>query len=100
MTRQQDSITGKMTQSVFFVLLVLRFYVPCSALYKQIDDNSTLYWASESRLDGDPLHSYSRSRSFCQSLGGDLPIGTSEEMLFLKSFLPIDTYPYWLGQGE
>lgn len=88
-----------MAHTILLIMcVVLSAAATCSALYKSLDDKSTMYWASESRLEGEPIHSYSSSRLFCQSLGGDLPTGSDTS--FLTSFLPMDTYHYWLAQGD
>jgi hypothetical protein len=85
--------------SILF-LLTAAYFVQVKSLYRQLDDNVTKYWASESKVPGDPIHSYDESKRFCESLAGWMPIGTPEEMEFLRSFLPLASYPYWLGQGS
>lgn len=82
------------------ILFTTCCFVQVESLYRQMDDNVTKYWASESKVPGDPIHTYAESKRFCESIAGSMPIGTAEEMEFLRSFLPLASYPYWLGQGE
>ena len=83
-----------------FVLIIMINFATTEAIYKSLDNDSVRFWASESRKPGDPIHSYSSSKRFCESLAGEMPIGSAEDFKVLNSMLPLGAYPYWLGQGE
>lgn len=96
-------LPGNVIQASMMAAYLLVFLISLTtveALYKSLDNDSTLFWASESMVPGDPLHSYSKSKAFCESLAGNMATGNPADMNILNSFLPLASYPYWLGQGD